>query len=63
MLTTKFLQKPDRVAIAHLDELVRTENLIRFDCVTESHNVGDDGCATMLLSDAVGLAVQVEQSA
>src|SRR5262249_60089218 len=22
------------------------ENLIHFDCVTESHSVGDDGCAT-----------------
>ena len=39
------------------------ENLIRFDCVTESHNVGDDGCAPMLLSGAVGLAVRVEEPA
>jgi len=35
------------------------ENLIRFECLTESLNVSDDGL-TMLLSDAVGLAVQVE---
>jgi hypothetical protein len=42
---------------------VCTKNLIRFDCVTESHNVRDDGCANMLLSDAVGLAVQVEEPA
>jgi hypothetical protein len=26
------------------------ENFIRFDCVTESYNVGDDGCAPVLLS-------------
>src|SRR5262249_42740511 len=42
---------------------VCVENLIRFDCVTESHNVGDDGCAPMLLSGAVGLAVRVEEPA
>ena len=42
---------------------VCAENLIRFDCVTESHNVGDDGCAPMLLSGAVGLAVRVEEPA
>src|SRR5262249_3589639 len=32
------------------------ENLIRFDYVTESHNVGDDGCAPVLLSGAVDLS-------
>src|SRR5436309_13230456 len=31
------------------------ESLIRFDCVTESHNVGDDGCGPVLLSGAVDL--------
>jgi len=39
------------------------ENLIRFECLTESHNVGDDGCAPMLLSGAIGLALQVEEPA
>jgi hypothetical protein len=42
------------------DRLVCIENFIRFDCVRESHNVGDYGCATLLLSRAVGLAVQVK---
>jgi hypothetical protein len=37
------------------------ENFIRFDCVRESHNVGDYGCATLLLSGAVGLAVDLKQ--
>jgi hypothetical protein len=39
----------------------RDRSLIHFDCVTESHSVGDDGCAIVLLSGAVGLAVQVEK--
>jgi hypothetical protein len=39
---------------------VCAENFIRFDCVRESHNVGAYGCATLLLSDAAGLAVQIE---
>jgi hypothetical protein len=39
---------------------VCTKNFIHFDCVRESHNVSDDGCAILLLSDAVGFAVQVE---
>jgi len=40
---------------------VCAENFIRFDWVRESHNVGDYGCATLLLlSGAVGLAVQIE---
>src|SRR5215510_15396704 len=38
------------------------ENLIRFDCVTESHNVGDDGCAPMLLFVAVGRPVRAKLS-
>src|SRR5262249_30950602 len=36
------------------------ENLIRFECLTESLNVSDHGRTVMLLSDAVGLAVQIE---
>jgi hypothetical protein len=39
------------------------ENLIRFDCVTESYNVGDDGCAPVLLSGSVDLTIQVEEPA
>jgi hypothetical protein len=40
---------------------VCTENSGRIDLVTESPNVGDDGRAVMLLSDAVRLAVEVEE--
>jgi ATP:corrinoid adenosyltransferase len=44
-----------------LDEVaVCIENLIRFECLTESLNVSDHGRTVMLLSDAVGLAVQIE---
>jgi hypothetical protein len=43
--------------------VVCIENLIRFECLTESFNVRDDGRTAMLLSDAVGLAVQVEEPA
>src|SRR5262249_38652027 len=39
---------------------VCAENFIRFDCVRESHNVDKYACATLLLSDAAGLAVQIE---
>ena len=45
------------------ESAVCIENLVRFDWVTESHNLGDDGFAPMLLSGAVGLAVQVEEPA
>jgi hypothetical protein len=41
---------------------VCVENFIRFDCVRESHSVGDYGYAALLLSGAVGLAVS-EQGA
>ena len=37
---------------------VCTENVIRFDCVTESLNVGDDDRAAMLPHHIVGLFVQ-----
>jgi len=51
-------------AIAFGDALffavVCIENLIRFECLTESLNVSDHGRTVMLLSDAVGLAVQIE---
>jgi hypothetical protein len=43
--------------------LVCIENLIRFECPTESHNVKDDGRTAMLLSDAVGRAIQIEERA
>jgi hypothetical protein len=43
--------------------VVCIENLIRFECLTESFNVRDDGRTAMRLSDAVGLAVQVEEPA
>jgi hypothetical protein len=33
-----------------LPSLCVPKNLIRFDCVRESHNVGDYGCANLLLS-------------
>ena len=39
---------------------VCTENVIRFDCVTEL-NVGDDGRAAMLPHHTAGLFVQVEK--
>jgi hypothetical protein len=35
----------------------------RFECLTESLNVSDDGRNAMLLSDAIGLALQVEEPA
>src|SRR6266516_7481822 len=40
---------------------VRTENLIPFDCVTESPNVNGDDRAALLLPDPVRLAVKVEE--
>src|SRR5438132_1520716 len=40
---------------------VCTENLIPFDCVTESPNVNGDDRAALLLPDPVRLAVQVEE--
>ena len=36
---------------------VCTENVVRFDLLTESPNVGDDACAAMLSPDAVRLAI------
>jgi DNA-binding GntR family transcriptional regulator len=51
-------------AIAVRDaEAVCTENLVRFDCVTESLNVGCDGRAAVLPFKTIGLAVQVTLSA
>jgi hypothetical protein len=41
---------------------VCTENVIRIDLVTEALNVGHDGRAALLLSDAAGVAVQAEES-
>jgi hypothetical protein len=40
---------------------VCAENVIRIDLVTESLNVSADRRAAMLLLDAVGLTVQVEE--
>ena len=40
---------------------VCTENVIRFDCVTELLNVGADGRAAMLPHHTVGLFVQAEK--
>jgi hypothetical protein len=40
---------------------VCTENSVRIDLVTESLNVIDDGRVVRLLSDALRLAVQVEE--
>jgi hypothetical protein len=40
---------------------VRTENLIRIDCVTESPNVSGDDRSVLPLPDPVRLAVQVEE--
>ena len=37
--------------------VVCIENLIRFECLTESLNVSDDDGTAMLLSDAAGLAL------
>ena len=36
------------------------ENLIRFDCLAESHNVGDDGCTRVLLSGAQPAPAAIE---
>jgi hypothetical protein len=47
-------------SLAEVIAAVCTKNFIHFDCVRESHNVSDDGCAILLLSGAVGFAVQVE---
>jgi hypothetical protein len=39
------------------------ENLIRFDCVAESHNVSANGRADILLAERGCLALQVEEPA
>jgi hypothetical protein len=39
------------------------ENLIRFDCVVESHNVSANGRADILLAEHGCLALQVEEPA
>jgi hypothetical protein len=41
--------------------VVCTENLILFDCVTESPNVNGDDRGALLLPDPVRLAAQVEE--
>ena len=43
--------------------LVCTENLIRIDLVTESHNVGGDDTAALLPSETADFTVQVAKSA
>ena len=43
--------------------VVCIENLIRFDCVAESHNVGANGRADILLAERGCLALQVEEPA
>ena len=43
--------------------LVCIENLIRFDCVAESHNVSANGRADILLAERGCLALQVEEPA
>jgi hypothetical protein len=44
-------------------EIVCIENLIRFDCVVESHNVSANGRADILLAEHGCLALQVEEPA
>ncbi len=44
-------------------EAVCIENLIRFDYVTESHNVSANGRADILLAERGCLALQVEEPA
>jgi hypothetical protein len=41
---------------------VFAENFVRIDLVSESLNVGHDSRAAMLFFEAVGFAVQVEQT-
>jgi hypothetical protein len=43
--------------------VVCIENLIRFDCVAESHNVSANGRADILLAEHDCLALQVEEPA
>ena len=57
-LVTKTFYAPHGV---RLETSVCVENLVRIDLMGESLNVGRDGRAALLLSDAVGLAVQVEE--
>ena len=44
-------------------EIVCIENLIRFDCVVESHNVSANARADILLAEHGFLAHQVEEPA
>jgi ABC-type thiamine transport system ATPase subunit len=46
-----------------ISSLVCIENLIRCDCVTESHNVSANGRADILLAERGCLALQVEEPA
>jgi hypothetical protein len=49
-----------------LDNILRPvciENLIRFDCVAESHNVSANGRADIFLAERGCLALQVEEPA
>jgi hypothetical protein len=45
------------------DPIVCIENLIRFDCVAESHNVSANGRADIVLAERACLALQVEEPA
>jgi hypothetical protein len=61
-----FMKKPCGIYAARLSRLgagVCTENLIRIDLVTESHNVGGDDTAALLPSETADFTVQVARSA
>jgi len=54
------IQAMSSVQTAKFGAAVCTENLIRFDLVTESLNVGCDGRAVVLPFETIGLAVQID---
>jgi hypothetical protein len=51
------------ITIIRPETLVCIENLVRFDCVVESHNVSANGRADILLAERGYLALQVEEPA
>jgi proline dehydrogenase len=51
------------IGLERLGSPVCIENLIRFDCVAESHNVSANGRADILLAERGCLALQVEEPA
>jgi hypothetical protein len=59
----RLLQVSNMGGFRYRGALVCIENLIRFDCVAESHNVSANGRADILLAQRGCLALQVEEPA